>query len=89
MRYREAYFASKVATDAERHLTLEQLLHDTLDAAEIGLRAETKPDPGLDLACMDLRATVDLQGCASGASGRALGGRSGSFVVPGRCTVRL
>ena len=59
MRYREAYFASKVATGAERHLTLEQLLHDQLDAAEIGLRAETKPDqarPGV----YQLRATVDL-----------------------------
>ena len=59
MRYREAYFASKAATDADRHLTLDQLLRDTLDAAEIGLRAETKPDlarPG----SYQLRATVDL-----------------------------
>jgi VWFA-related protein len=59
VRYREAYFASKAATDADRHLTLDQLLRDTLDAAEIGLRAETKPDlarPG----SYKLRATVDL-----------------------------
>ena len=59
VRYREAYFASKAATDADRHLTLDQLLRNTLDAAEIGLRAETKPDqarPGV----YDLRATVDL-----------------------------
>jgi VWFA-related protein len=59
VRYRETYFASKAATDAERHLTLDQLLRDTLDAAEIGLRAETKPDqarPGV----YQLRATVDL-----------------------------
>jgi hypothetical protein len=59
VRYREAYFASKVATGAERHLTLDQLVSSTLDAAEIGLRAETKPDqarPGV----YDLRATVDL-----------------------------
>jgi len=59
VRYREAYFASKAATDADRHLTLDQLLRDTLDAAEIGLRAETKPDqarPGV----YQLRATVDL-----------------------------
>ena len=59
MRYREAYFASKAATDADRHLTLDQMLRDTLDAAEIGLRAETKPDqarPGV----YNVRATVDL-----------------------------
>jgi len=59
VRYREAYFASKVTIDAERHLTLEQLLHDSLDAAEIGLRAEITPDqarPGV----YRLRSTVDL-----------------------------
>ncbi|MGH9648548.1 MAG: hypothetical protein ACRD4E_17220, partial [Bryobacteraceae bacterium] len=39
--------------------TLDQLLRSTLDATEIGLRAETKPDqarPGV----YQLRATVDL-----------------------------
>ena len=59
VRYREAYFASKVATDADRRPTLNQLLRDTLDAAEIGLRAETTPDqarPG----SYKLRAIVDL-----------------------------
>jgi len=59
VRYREAYFASKVTADADRHPTLDQLLRSTLDASEIGLRAETKPDqahPGV----YDLRATVDL-----------------------------
>jgi VWFA-related protein len=59
VRYREAYFASKVTADADRRPTLDQLLHDTLDAAEIGLRAETTPDqarPG----SYKLRAIVDL-----------------------------
>jgi hypothetical protein len=59
VRYREAYFASKPATDADRHSTLEQMLKDTLDVAEIGLRADTTPDetrPGF----YNVRATVDL-----------------------------
>jgi VWFA-related protein len=59
VRYREAYFASKVLADADRHPTLDQLLHNALDAAEIGLRAESTPDqaqPG----SYKLRATVDL-----------------------------
>jgi VWFA-related protein len=59
VRYREAYFASKVTADVDRHPTLDQLLRSSLDAAEIGLRAETKPDqarPG----SYNLRAIVDL-----------------------------
>ena len=55
----EAYFASKVTADVDRHPTLDQLLRSSLDAAEIGLRAETKPDqarPG----SYNLRAIVDL-----------------------------
>ena len=58
MRYRENYFASQTADDAP-HPTLQQLLHNTLDAAEIGLRAETTPDqtrPG----SYELHAIVDL-----------------------------
>ena len=59
VRYREAYFASKVLAGADQHPTLDQVLRNTLDAAEIGLRAETTPDqarPG----SYKLRATVDL-----------------------------
>jgi VWFA-related protein len=59
VRHREAYFASKVSAGADRHPTLDQLLHSSLDAAEIGLRAESTPDrtqPG----SYKLRATVDL-----------------------------
>jgi VWFA-related protein len=58
VRYREAYFASKVASDADRRPNLEQLLRSTLDAAEIGLRAETTPQarPG----SYKLRAIADL-----------------------------
>jgi hypothetical protein len=59
VRYREAYFAAKVTADADRRPTLAQLLRSTLDAAEIGLRAETTPDearPG----SYKLRAIVDL-----------------------------
>jgi len=59
VRYREAYFASKALADADQHPTLAQLLHNTLDAAEIGLRAETTPDqarPGF----YKLRVTADL-----------------------------
>jgi hypothetical protein len=33
-----------VTSDADRRPTLDQLLRNTLDAAEIGLRAETTPD---------------------------------------------
>ena len=58
VRYRENYFASK-ASDAASHLTLQQLLNDTLDAAEIGLRAETTPDPSRP-GVYKLRAIVDL-----------------------------
>jgi hypothetical protein len=43
VRSREAYFASKAA-DPGQHPALDQLLHNTLDAAEIGLRVETAPD---------------------------------------------
>jgi len=60
VRYREAYFAAKVTADADRHATLQQMLKDTLDVAEIGLRADTAPDqtrPGY----YDVRATVDLR----------------------------
>lgn len=59
VRYREAYFAAKGTADADRHSTLEQMLKDTLDVAEIGLRADTTPDetrPGF----YNVRATVDL-----------------------------
>ncbi len=59
VRYRENYFASEALADAASHPTLQQLLHDTLDAAEIGLRAETTPDqsrPG----SYKLHAIVDL-----------------------------
>ncbi|HEY2843904.1 MAG TPA: VWA domain-containing protein, partial [Bryobacteraceae bacterium] len=59
VRYREAYFASNVLADADRHPTLNQLLHNTLDAAEIGLRAETAPDQARPGA-FKLRAIVDL-----------------------------
>jgi VWFA-related protein len=58
-RYRQNYFASKVFADADRRPTLDQLLHQTLDAAEIGLRAETMPDqtrPG----SYNVRAIADL-----------------------------
>jgi VWFA-related protein len=60
VRYREAYFAAKATADTDRHsTTLEQMLKDTLDVAEIGLRADTTPDetkPGF----YNVRATVDL-----------------------------
>ena len=58
-RYREAYFAAKVTADAGQRPTLAQMLRDTLDVAEIGLRADTTPDqaqPGF----YNVRATVDL-----------------------------
>ncbi len=58
-RYREAYFAAKVTADADRHSTLEQMLKDTLDVAEIGLRAETTPDQSR-AGSYKLRAIVDL-----------------------------
>ena len=59
VRYRQNYFASQALADADRHTTLDQLLHDTLDAAEIGLRAEIMADqarPGF----YTLRAIADL-----------------------------
>ncbi len=59
VRHREAYFASKVAAGGDRHPTLDQLLHSSLDAAEVGLRAETTPDQAR-LGSYNLRATVDL-----------------------------
>jgi VWFA-related protein len=59
VRYRENYFASKAPADATSHPTLQQLLHDTLDAAEIGLRAETTPDQSR-AGSYKLRAIVDL-----------------------------
>ena len=57
-RYREAYFASNVVAPDQRP-TLDQMLRDSLDAAEIGLRADTSADqarPGF----YNVRATVDL-----------------------------
>ena len=59
LRYRENYFASRTLADANHRPSLEQLLHDTLDAAEVGLRAETQPDqerPGF----YNVRLSVDL-----------------------------
>ena len=59
VRHREAYFASKLSADADRHPTLDQLLHSSLDAAEVGLRAESTPDQ-VQPGSYRLRATVDL-----------------------------
>jgi hypothetical protein len=59
VRYRENYFASKTLADANHRPSLDQLLHDTLDAAEVGLRVETAPDqarPGF----YNVHLSVDL-----------------------------
>jgi len=56
-RYRQAYFASNAV--AVQHPTLDQMLKDSLDAAEIGLRADSSADqarPGF----YNVRAIVDL-----------------------------
>jgi VWFA-related protein len=58
-RYRENYFASNVLADADHRPTLDQLLHETVDAAEIGLRAETSPDPKRP-GFFRVRSIVDL-----------------------------
>lgn len=58
VRSREAYFASKAADPGQRP-TLDELLHNTLDAAEIGIRLETTPDRSLP-GVYKVRTIVDL-----------------------------
>jgi hypothetical protein len=59
VRYREAYFASPALAGSEHRPSLDQMLRDPLDAAEIGVLAETTPDqsrPGF----YQVRVSVDL-----------------------------
>ena len=45
VRHRGNYFASRAAPSANDRPTLEELLKDSLDATQLGLVAETMPDP--------------------------------------------
>jgi VWFA-related protein len=59
VRYRQNYFSSKKATDANVRPTLEALLKDPLDATQVELLAEASPEqarPG----SWQVRVTVDL-----------------------------
>ena len=44
VRYRQTYFAAKPPSEAVNRPTLQQLLRDPLDAAQIGLLGRATPD---------------------------------------------
>jgi VWFA-related protein len=59
VRYRQNYLATKTPAAANERPTLETLLKDPLDATQLGLVAETMPDPAKP-GFWQVRVSVDL-----------------------------
>jgi VWFA-related protein len=88
VRYREAYLASKGLVDPDQRRTFDQMLHDTLDAAEIGVLAETAPDLGRP-GFYNVRVSVDLHDVQlAHQEGRWVGAVAVSLYVEGSKAAR-
>jgi len=83
VRYRENYFAAKSLPDADHRPTLNQLIRDPLDSAEVGLLAQATPDqarPGF----YGVRVSVDLHDVhLEHQDARWVGGVDVSFYLEG------